>query len=114
MQLHTASSGRQNDWPRITKETQSSTCRDCIAQLYAFAELAARRSTNASTSTQEPTHRQRWATRKRKHEGRMIGLGKRPKSKLPDPSKNTKSTGKQDYLAELMNSKKEKQPWQSA
>ena len=44
----------------------------------------------------------------------MIGLGKRPKSKLPDPSKNTKSTGKQDYLAELMNSKKEKQPWQSA
>ena len=47
----------------------------------------------------------------------MIGLGKRPKSKLPEPSKNTKNTGKQDYMAEVMNapsSKKDKSPWQSA
>jgi hypothetical protein len=43
-----------------------------------------------------------------------LGMGRRPKSKLPEPSSNTKSTGKQDYMAEAMNAKKEKQPWQSA
>jgi len=46
----------------------------------------------------------------------MLGLA-RPKSKLPNPSTNTKNTGKQDYMAEAMNApktKKEKQPWQSA
>ena len=42
-----------------------------------------------------------------------LGIG-RPKSKLPNPATNMKSTGKQDYLAEALNSKKEKQPWQSA
>ena len=45
-----------------------------------------------------------------------VGIG-RPKSKLPDPSSNTKNTGKQDYMMELMNaspSKKEKLPWQRA
>jgi hypothetical protein len=36
----------------------------------------------------------------------MIGLGKRPKSKLPEPSTNTKNTGKQDYMAEVMGLKK--------
>src|ERR1035437_872940 len=113
MQFRTASSGRKsNDRPRITKENRS-TCRDCLDELYASAELATRRSTYASATPQEASHRQRWTTRKRKHEGSMIGLGKRPKSKLPNPSTNTKSTGKQDYLAELMNSKKEKMPWQS-
>ena len=33
----------------------------------------------------------------------MIGLGKRPKSKLPEPSTNMKNTGKQDYMSEAMN-----------
>jgi hypothetical protein len=42
----------------------------------------------------------------------MIGLG-RPKSKLPEPSTNMKTTGKQDYMMEAMNTKKEKQPWLS-
>ena len=44
-----------------------------------------------------------------------LGIGRRPKSKLPDPSSNKKITGKQDYLAEAMNassSNKDKQPWQ--
>jgi len=46
----------------------------------------------------------------------MLGMGRRPKSKLPEPSSNTKNTGKQDYMAEAMNTttKKEKQPWQQA
>jgi hypothetical protein len=65
--------------------------------------MADRRSAYASTSPQEAPHRQWWAASKRKYEGRMIGLGKRPKSKLPEPSKNTKNTGKQDYMAEVMN-----------
>ena len=65
-------------------------------------------------ATQETPRGQRWAIGKRADEGSMsIGIG-RPKSKLPNPSTNTKSTGKQDYLAEALNSKKEKQPWQSA
>ena len=35
-----------------------------------------------------------------------LGMGRRPKSKLPEPSSNTKNTGKQDYMGELMNTKK--------
>ncbi|MGD0511231.1 MAG: hypothetical protein ABSA33_05320 [Candidatus Micrarchaeaceae archaeon] len=45
-----------------------------------------------------------------------LGLA-RPKSKLPNPSTNFKSSGKQDYLAEAMNApshKKDKLPWQQA
>jgi len=34
----------------------------------------------------------------------MIGLGKRPKSKLPNPSTNFKFSGKQNYLSEAMHS----------
>ena len=43
-----------------------------------------------------------------------LGMGRRPKSKLPEPSTNTKNTGKQDYMGELMHTKREKQPWQQA
>jgi hypothetical protein len=42
----------------------------------------------------------------------MLGMGRRPKSKLPEPSTNTNSTGKQEYMMESMNTKKEKMPWQ--
>jgi len=31
-----------------------------------------------------------------------LGMGRRPNSKLPEPSSNTKNTGKQDYMAEAM------------
>ena len=42
-----------------------------------------------------------------------IGLGMgRPKSKLPEPSTNMKTTGKQDYMSEALHVKKEKMPWQ--
>jgi hypothetical protein len=39
-----------------------------------------------------------------------LGMGKRPKSKLPNPSTNFKFSTKQDYMSEAMNapSKKEK------
>lgn len=38
-----------------------------------------------------------------------IGLGMgRPKSKLPEPSTNMKTTGKQDYMSEALHVKKER------
>jgi hypothetical protein len=40
----------------------------------------------------------------------MLGLA-RPKSKLPNPSTNTKNTGKQDYMAEAMRAPQPKATW---
>jgi hypothetical protein len=103
MQLRIADFGRQNDWHWCSKKETSSTCGYCLDERDASAQLAARRSTYASSEAQE-TQSGLWrSVSKRKHEGSMIGLGKRPKSKLPEPSKNTKNTGKQDYMAEVMN-----------